>query len=83
MPQVIGNVRTAPYNAVVRITETIDGQTWQGSGVMLAADEVLTAGHVAYRTGTTITGFITLRWAGFLILVGWRSGRATCTTART
>ena len=40
-----------PYDAVVRITDTIGGQSWQGSGVLISPDEVLTASHVLYIDG--------------------------------
>lgn len=52
MPQDTFDPLAAPFNAIVRITEIFDGQTWQGSGVLVSPDEVLTAGHVAYRTGS-------------------------------
>jgi V8-like Glu-specific endopeptidase len=40
-----------PYGTVVRITDTIDGQSWQGSGVLISPDEVFTASHVVYIQG--------------------------------
>ncbi len=40
-----------PYNAVVRITDTIDGYGFQASGVLISPDEVLTADHVSYKQG--------------------------------
>jgi V8-like Glu-specific endopeptidase len=40
-----------PYDTVVRITDTIGGQSWQGSGVLISPDEVLTASHVVYTQG--------------------------------
>lgn len=40
-----------PYNAVVRITDQIGQSFWQGSGVLISPDEVLTADHVSYRSG--------------------------------
>jgi len=40
-----------PYDTVVRITDTIGGQSWQGSGVLISPDEVLTASHVVYIQG--------------------------------
>lgn len=43
--------KTLPYNAVVRITETIDGNGWEASGVLISPDEVLTANHVSYKSG--------------------------------
>lgn len=39
------------YNTIVRITETIDGNGWEGTGVLLSPDEVLTANHLAYKNG--------------------------------
>ena len=41
----------AALNAVVRITETVDGAGWEGTGVLISPDEVLTANHLAYRSG--------------------------------
>jgi V8-like Glu-specific endopeptidase len=40
-----------PYDTVVRITDTIGGESWQGSGVLISPDEVLTASHVVYIDG--------------------------------
>jgi V8-like Glu-specific endopeptidase len=40
-----------PYDTVVRITDTIGSQSWQGSGVLISPDEVLTASHVVYTEG--------------------------------
>jgi V8-like Glu-specific endopeptidase len=40
-----------PFDTVVYITDTIGGQDWQGSGVLIAPDEVLTASHVVYIQG--------------------------------
>ncbi len=40
-----------PYDTIVRITDTIGGQTWQASGVLISPDEVLTASHVVYIAG--------------------------------
>jgi len=42
----------APYNAVVRITNDLDGSRWLGSGVLISPDEVLTANHVSYKRGS-------------------------------
>jgi V8-like Glu-specific endopeptidase len=39
-----------PYDTVVYITDVIDGQVWQGSGVLISPDEVLTASHVVYNS---------------------------------
>jgi V8-like Glu-specific endopeptidase len=40
-----------PYDPVVYITDTIGDQSWQGSGVLISPDEVLTASHVVYTQG--------------------------------
>jgi V8-like Glu-specific endopeptidase len=40
-----------PYDTVVYITDMIGGQSWQGSGVLISPDEVLTASHVVYTEG--------------------------------
>jgi V8-like Glu-specific endopeptidase len=40
-----------PYDTVVIITDTIGSQSWQGSGVLISPDEVLTASHVVYIQG--------------------------------
>ena len=37
-----------PYDTVVYITDTIAGVQYQGSGVLISPDEVLTASHVVY-----------------------------------
>lgn len=50
-PAAAPDPKSSPYNAVVRITETIDGNGWQGSGVLISPDEVLTAGHMSYKSG--------------------------------
>jgi V8-like Glu-specific endopeptidase len=39
-----------PDATIVFITDTIAGQGWQGSGVLIAPDEVLTASHVVYNS---------------------------------
>jgi V8-like Glu-specific endopeptidase len=48
-----------PYRSVVRITNTIGGQSWQSTGVLIAPNEVLTASHVVaiegVGTATNIT----------------------------
>jgi V8-like Glu-specific endopeptidase len=46
-----GNDLAYPYDTVVRITDTIGGESWQGSGVLISPDEVLTASHVVYIEG--------------------------------
>jgi V8-like Glu-specific endopeptidase len=40
-----------PHDTIVRITDTIGGSGWQGSGVLISPDEVLTASHVVYIEG--------------------------------
>lgn len=50
-PSAAPDLKSLPYNAIVRITETIDGNGWQGSGVLISPDEVLTAGHISYKSG--------------------------------
>lgn len=41
----------AALDSIVRITETVDGAGWEGTGVLISPDEVLTANHLAYRSG--------------------------------
>jgi V8-like Glu-specific endopeptidase len=41
---------TFPYDTVVYITDTLGGADWQGSGVLIAPNEVLTAAHVVYSS---------------------------------
>jgi V8-like Glu-specific endopeptidase len=42
--------KSYPYDTVVYITDTIGGTAWQGSGVLISPDEVLTASHVVYSS---------------------------------
>ncbi|WP_419759908.1 trypsin-like serine peptidase [Acidisoma sp.] len=42
---------SAPYNGVVYVTDTIGGENFQGSGVLIAPNLVLTAAHVVYEAG--------------------------------
>ncbi len=42
---------TYPLDTVVYITDTIGKQEFQGSGVLISPDEVLTASHVVYSQG--------------------------------
>lgn len=42
---------TAPLNGIVYITTTIGSEKYQGSGVLIAPDLVLTASHVVWQTG--------------------------------
>ncbi|MBN9508019.1 MAG: Hint domain-containing protein [Alphaproteobacteria bacterium] len=39
-----------PYDTIVYVTTTINGAGYQGSGVLIAPDEVLTASHVVYSS---------------------------------
>jgi V8-like Glu-specific endopeptidase len=41
----------APFNGVVYVTDTIGGEDFQGSGVLIAPNLVLTAAHVVYEAG--------------------------------
>jgi V8-like Glu-specific endopeptidase len=41
---------TYPYDTVVYITDTIGGEGFQASGVLISPDEVLTASHVVYSS---------------------------------
>ncbi len=41
-----------PYSAVVRIVAGFGGQYFQGSGVLISPDEVLTASHMVYLPGS-------------------------------
>jgi V8-like Glu-specific endopeptidase len=47
-----------PYDTVVRITDIIGNTSWQGSGVLISPDEVLTASHVVYIQGMGIASDI-------------------------
>jgi V8-like Glu-specific endopeptidase len=40
-----------PYDTVVHISDTIGGEPFVGSGVLISPDEVLTASHVVYAEG--------------------------------
>ncbi len=45
-----GPYTTYPYDTIVYVTTTINGAGYQGSGVLIAPDEVLTASHVVYSS---------------------------------
>jgi V8-like Glu-specific endopeptidase len=42
---------TYPYDTIVYLTDTIGGIGYQGSGVLISPDEVLTASHVVWDAG--------------------------------
>ncbi len=42
---------SAPFNGVVYVTDTIGDEEFQGSGVLIAPNLVLTAAHVVYEAG--------------------------------
>lgn len=49
-----------PYDTIAYITDTIAGQGWQGSGVLVSPDEVLTATHVVYSSTGGVASNITV-----------------------
>lgn len=50
-----------PYNALVSIESMIDGRMWQGTGVMIGPDTVLTAAHNVYSISSgTWTNMVTV-----------------------
>jgi V8-like Glu-specific endopeptidase len=51
---------TYPYNTVVIVNVTIGGEPWQGSGVLISPDEVLTASHLVYIQGKGTASSITV-----------------------
>lgn len=55
---------SSPYDDVVQITSVIGGQTYIGSGVLIAPGEVLTASHVVYRQGIGTAASITVTPGG-------------------
>lgn len=42
---------TFPYRSIVQIVDKIGSSYWQGSGVLISPDEVLTASHMVWTTG--------------------------------
>jgi V8-like Glu-specific endopeptidase len=53
------NTSTYPYDAIVMITDDINGESWQGSGVLISPDEVLTASHLVFiQGGATATHIV-------------------------
>ncbi len=65
-----------PYSTIAYITDTINGQTWQGSGVLISPDEVLTASHVVYNATNGLASNITvsLGYAAGSVGIGSASG---------
>ena len=53
------NPSSFPYSAIVYIRDTLGGQNFQASGVLLSPDEVLTASHVVYsQSAGTATNIV-------------------------
>ncbi len=50
-----------PYNAICYVTTLIGGSVWQGSGVYISPDEILTAAHVVYRSDLGVATTVTVR----------------------
>ena len=63
-----------PYDTIVFITDTIGGQNWQGSGVLISPDEVLTASHIVYSSTDGLASNIT-------VSLGYDRGTAAIGTA--
>lgn len=56
MTTYVQNTAVYPYSAVVRISVACtDGTTWSGSGVIIGENDILTASHVVYEAGKTIS----------------------------
>ena len=50
------NSNTYPWDAVVFVNVTFsDGFVLHGSGAMVGPNDILTASHIVYRRGTTVT----------------------------
>lgn len=49
----VSNPESAPYNGIVTIYDEIGNQYYQGTGVLISPDEVLTAAHVVYSGNGT------------------------------
>ena len=47
-----------PYSAVTRVTVTIGGIGYEGSGVMISPDEVLTASHLLWTEGVGVSASV-------------------------
>lgn len=45
------NTADYPYGTIALVQDTIGGQTFQASGVLISPDELLTASHVVYTQG--------------------------------
>ena len=51
---ILADPTTYPYSSVVRVSDTIGGKGWLGSGVLISPDEVLTAAHVVWTSGVGV-----------------------------
>lgn len=49
-----------PYDTIVYITDIMGGSTYQGSGVLVSPDEVLTASHVVYSSEYGVASDVTV-----------------------
>ncbi len=50
----MADTTTFPFRTIVRITDQIGASMFQGSGVLISPDEVLTAAHVVWSTGVGV-----------------------------
>jgi V8-like Glu-specific endopeptidase len=68
-----------PYSTIAFITDTMGGETWQGSGVLISPDEVLTASHVVYNatSGAATNITVSLGYGGGVADIGTISGAYT------
>jgi V8-like Glu-specific endopeptidase len=67
-----------PYGTIAFITDTIGGESWQASGVLIAPDEVLTASHVVYSStyGVASNIKVSLGYDDGTVAIGSTSGIA-------
>jgi hypothetical protein len=66
------------YDDVVQITSVIGGQTYLGSGVMIAPGEVLTASHVVYAQGVGTATSVTVTPGGSVSLGSYQAAAIHC-----
>ena len=52
---------TFPFRTIVRITDRIGDGSWQGSGVLISPDEVLTASHLVWTTGIGVASNVAVQ----------------------